>query len=514
MSDESVDLRWRRQGYVPEDAPKAKLKRRRKLRPRLTREVGRMNVGDVPNPGAMASKSRAPARDDAPGIEPARKRATKPVGGATADGSVGTAAVATGLSDRRQRCIVKVSYVRHGAAKGSGGGGAAPLGAHARYLGRDGAEASDPFGQGYLTRHGQDMFGDDGRRLEEWQTDRHHFRLVISPEHADRLDMRDFTTRYMQELEANLHRSRVTTAPLEWVAVTHHNTDHLHAHVVLRGRTQDGRDLVIPKKVIAHGLRELGRDLATGELGYRLRHEIVRELERQVGMERFTELDRAILERSKRMGAGRTIDPATLDGPVRARLDWLVAQGHARPAKEPAGAITLEVDLADRLRAKGEERDIVRSLRRQQQAGGEGSSLSIQRYRKSMDAPPLVGHIEHVEPLDELIDRFGAIIRDATDKKLLVEISHGQADRLSVGDRVQVSTTRTLPNGRTTRSPFIRIENSRTGKASIAVEDGHTRSADDRSRPCGDEVPVIRCAGAGAGARHKPGHRLMADRPT
>lgn len=86
-----------------------------------------------------------------------------------------------------------------------------------------------------------------------------------------------------------------------------------------------------------------------------------------------------------------------------------------------------------------------------------------------MEAPPLTGQIEHVELLDELTDRFGAVVRDATDKKWLVEISHGQADFLSAGDSVQISTTRTLPNGKTTRSPFIRIENIAPSKTPVAA---------------------------------------------
>ncbi|MCB1971617.1 MAG: DUF3363 domain-containing protein, partial [Geminicoccaceae bacterium] len=421
------------------------------------------------------------ARGGASGADPVpdaaspltKKRAAKAGGGETRTGS-GTAG-AFSLADRRQRCIVKVNYVRHGGAGGSRGGGAAPLRAHARYLERDGAGASDPFGQGYLTRHGQEMFGEDGKRLEEWQGDRHHFRLVISPEHSEKLDMQAFTTRFMQKLESRLYQSRSAMAPLEWAAVTHHNTDHPHAHVVLRGRTQDGRDLVIPKKVISHGLRELGRDLATNELGYRLRHDMTRDLARQARMERFTGLDRFLVSQARDIGGVRAIDPDSLGQHARARLDWLVDHGHATRTKDEGGSVVLDADLAGRLREKGEEHDIVRSLQRQQQQqgredhAGDGNSPPIRRYRKNMEAPPLTGQIEHVELLDELTDRFGAVVRDATDKKWLVEISHGQADFLSAGDSVQISTTRTLPNGKTTRSPFIRIENIAPSKTPVAA---------------------------------------------
>ena len=41
---------------------------------------------------------------------------------------------------------------------------------------------------------------------------------------------------------------------LDWVAVDHWNTDNPHIHVLVRGRDEDGRDLVISRAYISQGL--------------------------------------------------------------------------------------------------------------------------------------------------------------------------------------------------------------------------------------------------------------------
>ena len=40
---------------------------------------------------------------------------------------------------------------------------------------------------------------------------------------------------------------------LDWVAVDHWNTDNPHIHILLRGRADDGKDLVIDKDYIRKG---------------------------------------------------------------------------------------------------------------------------------------------------------------------------------------------------------------------------------------------------------------------
>lgn len=74
--------------------------------------------------------------------------------------------------------------------------------------------------------------------ISEWEHDRHHFRMIVSPEHArDMPDLRDYVRDYMKQVEKDLDTK------LEWYAVNHYDTDHHHAHVLVRGRDEKGGDL-------------------------------------------------------------------------------------------------------------------------------------------------------------------------------------------------------------------------------------------------------------------------------
>lgn len=62
----------------------------------------------------------------------------------------------------------------------------------------------------------------------------------------------------------------------------------------MRGKAGDGRDLVISRDYIAHGLRARAEELVGLELGPRSPREIASDLERQVGAERWSDLDRSM----------------------------------------------------------------------------------------------------------------------------------------------------------------------------------------------------------------------------
>lgn len=140
--------------------------------------------------------------------------------------------------DVRQRVIVKALVVRHGAARG------AALARHLGYLGRGGAGA-DGERAGFFDRDGEVL---DARAASaDWAGDRHHFRFIVSPEHGDRIaDLPAYVREVMGQAAQDLGEPR-----LSWIATCHYDTDQPHAHVVVRGRRGDGRDLVIPRAYIA-----------------------------------------------------------------------------------------------------------------------------------------------------------------------------------------------------------------------------------------------------------------------
>ncbi len=183
------------------------------------------------------------------------------------------------LTSRMRLCTVKALVMRKRGERG-------PLDRHLNYLRRDG-----------VTRDGERarLFGpatDDADAkifTERCKDDRHHFRFIVSPEDAvDMEDLKRFTRELMAQAEKDLDTR------LDWVAVDHWNTDNPHVHVIVRGRTDDGQDLVIDRDYIKSGMRDRAQDLVTQELGPRTDLDISRALDRQIQAERWTQLDRQL----------------------------------------------------------------------------------------------------------------------------------------------------------------------------------------------------------------------------
>jgi type IV secretory pathway VirD2 relaxase len=82
---------------------------------------------------------------------------------------------------------------------------------------------------------------------------------------------------------------------LDWVAVDHFNTGHPHSHVVVRGRDDLGKDLIIAQDYITDGMRQRAQERATLELGPETDLELRAKLEAEVSAERFTRIDRAMI---------------------------------------------------------------------------------------------------------------------------------------------------------------------------------------------------------------------------
>lgn len=183
------------------------------------------------------------------------------------------------LTGRSRVAVIKTRVVRH-SKRG------APLATHLNYLRREGVTRDDAkarmFGPDVDTASTTDF-------VARCKDDRHHFRFIVSPEDAAEMaDLRSFTRDLMGRMQNDLGTA------LDWIAVDHWNTDNPHVHVILRGRTEDGQDLVISRDYISRGMRDRASDLVTQELGPRSDLEMSRHVERQVEAERWTVLDRQL----------------------------------------------------------------------------------------------------------------------------------------------------------------------------------------------------------------------------
>ena len=193
---------------------------------------------------------------------------------------------------RGRRVVVKARYRKHQAVRR--GGRQRVLAAHVRYLARPNATGLER-GDAFFDARGEAFGAADVPRA--WAQDRHHWRIILSPEDGDQLDLRRFVRDYARRLERELD------TPLDWVAVTHHNTDQPHAHLLIRGRRGDGRDLTIPRATARDGLPAWAEELATRALGERSDADADAYLNRLAAARRMTPLD-ALLARLARSGAG------------------------------------------------------------------------------------------------------------------------------------------------------------------------------------------------------------------
>src|SRR3546814_6940269 len=75
---------------------------------------------------------------------------------------------------------------------------------------------------------------------------------------------------------------------LDWVAVDHFNTGHPHTHIMVRGRDDRGRDLVIARDYLTAGMRERAAELVDLDLGPRDDRAIEARLRAEIDQERLT----------------------------------------------------------------------------------------------------------------------------------------------------------------------------------------------------------------------------------
>ena len=180
---------------------------------------------------------------------------------------------------RLQRSTVKVSYSINEPPR--------KWASHGRYLAREGAAKFGERGLGFDAER-EDV--DLPTTLGRWQEagDAHVFQVIVSPERGAEIDMGEHARKLVAHMERDLGTE------LEWAGIVHTNTAHPHAHLAVRGIDERRETLTLEKDYISRGLREVSRELATRELGYRTREEIDHGREASIERKRSMELDRAI----------------------------------------------------------------------------------------------------------------------------------------------------------------------------------------------------------------------------
>ena len=306
-------------------------------------------IRSAPSPRAKPFLSQAlAAAEKAGGLKRGGSRSTT-TGGMFGRGRSASLRAGRHLGRCARLVVVKARVVRHRS-------GSAKLTAHCKYLRRDGVTRDGSPGQMF----GADQDDADPRAfVERCDGDRHHFRFIVAPEDAAELaNLRTYTRDLMRTAASDLGTN------LDWIAVDHWNTAHPHIHVIVRGRADDGENLVISRDYIGHGLRLRASERATLELGPRSENAVWRSLENEVGAERWTSLDRELsrdaiegmVDLRPRFGERPDVDHALKVG----RMLKLERLGLAEPLG--AGRWQLSEDAEPRLRDLQRRGDIIARL--------------------------------------------------------------------------------------------------------------------------------------------------------
>jgi type IV secretory pathway VirD2 relaxase len=313
-----------------------------------------------------------------------------------------SAALALSLHSPSRRVVIKARVVRHRGNKFR----SAPLAKHAAYLKRDG-----------VTRDGVDarMFDarseatDERAFTERCAEDRHHFRFIVSPEDAAEMgDLRAFARELMVDAERDLGTK------LDWIAVDHWNTDNPHIHVLVRGRADDGQDLVIGRDYISRGFRARAEERVTLELGPRSEQEIQSALKKEVEGERWTSLDRALRDIADESAGIADLRPGAPDSDPElrrlmlgraAKLERLGLAERVAPA-----CFALKPGLEHTLRELEIRSDIIKRMHQAMAAAGHEPDVASFALHGDEPGDPILGRLVARGLHDELKGSAYAVV--------------------------------------------------------------------------------------------------------
>lgn len=312
-----------------------------------------------------------------------------------------------------QRVIVKTRVVVH--AKVGGGGGAGGMMRHTLYVERDGAGRDGD--EVHVFDRDQDR-ADGAAFVDRCENDRHHFRVIISPERGDEMaSLPDYTRDLMREVEADLGTQ------IDWIAAEHHDTGRPHVHLLIRGVHENGRDLVIPREYVSHTFRHRAEEIATRELGLRRENSLSEQLdradERAARAERMTHLDELLLERAREHEIRiKDLPEATRDrAPLVQRLNHLEGLGLAE--RTAPDTWRLDPDLETRLirleDARDRERAAARILAHEDRGYEPDRTRALEDSHSTHRA---VGRLVGFEPLTHRADGPTLIAIEGVDGKL------------------------------------------------------------------------------------------------
>jgi hypothetical protein len=190
--------------------------------------------------------------------------------------------------------------------------------------------------------------GDFLDRYSETMTGK-HFKFIISPENP-RIDPRALVKTLVKRME------KITGYSFSWMAATHTDTNHPHAHLLINGTDKSGRDIQFDKLFITQTMREMSRRICTEMIGGRIREEIKASLLQTYNGSRYCAFDDDIREAEEPFHDPLDIYESrvqTFNDLLIRRLIRLTELGVARKKENTDNTFLLEKGWVKKLRAVG-----------------------------------------------------------------------------------------------------------------------------------------------------------------
>lgn len=260
--------------------------------------------------------------------------------------------------------------------------------------------------------------------VREWSQDRHHFRFIISPEDGHAIDLPSFTKELIEKME------REVGTKLEWLAVPHYNTDNPHIHLLIRGKTDKGHDLVLSRDFIKDRFREHAEDLATQILGPKTELERKAKFQRSLTQDRFVSLDRTLISDANK-GKNNLIEipprchlkrewVKQLNQDKLTRLQHLKGLGLA--SEVTSGFWSISPELERNLRALSKRREIVARVHNVLKDKAKNRNIEIVQNAEDL-ARDVVGEVLSKGLVNELFDKKFVVLESDRSSLLYAELS-------------------------------------------------------------------------------------------
>ena len=219
-------------------------------------------------------------------------------------------------------------------------------------------------------------------------------------------DLKPFVRDLMRGMEEDLRTE------FDWVAVDHFNTGHPHTHIIVRGRDDQGQDLVMARNYISHGIRNRARELVSLELGPETDLERWQRLYRAMEQERFTMLDHGIRAAAKDnvLTLSAAPEPDAQRHAFRiGRLRKLEKMGLAE--EKQTGVWVADPGLETKLRRMGERGDKMATMFRvMREAGLDRAAGDYAIFDGAGKDRPVIGKVVGIGLADEIHDRQYVVV--------------------------------------------------------------------------------------------------------